>query len=186
MLRKLASAGVFAMVKTLVVNIQPALPVSGSETDVISLDLLTKRGDRSFVYNIVLEALVVERTCTARRATAFPCRRCLLSQKRCVVCPHSSSDVPCTTIADFDRVHIKDLVISVLLVEMGANQLQEEFPNVSLDVERERGVEPYDVAPPHPLMLTISRLLISQHIGVTTLQERLLILRSRLTENLLG
>ena len=170
MFRKLASVGVFAMIKALIVNIQPALPVGGSEADVNSLDLLTKRGDRSFVYNIVLEALVVERTCTARRATAFPCRRRLLSQKRCVVCPHSSRNVSCTTIADFNRVRIKDLVISMLLVEMGANQLQEEFPNVRLDVERERGVEPYDVAPPHPLLLSISRLLISQYVGVTTLQ----------------
>ena len=65
-LRKLTSAGMFAMVEALIVHIEPALPFGRSEPNIISLNSLTKRGNRSFVYYILLEALVVERTCATR------------------------------------------------------------------------------------------------------------------------
>ena len=67
------------MVEALVVYVEPVLPFSKSEPHVISLYSLTKRGDRRFVEDTFLKALVVERTCTSRRTTAFPRRSPLLS-----------------------------------------------------------------------------------------------------------
>ena len=83
--------------------------------------------------------------------------------------PYDRSNISHTTVTDFDRVHVENLMVSMLLVEVSANQLQEQLSNVSLDIERERGVIPYHVTPPLPFLLNISRLLITQYIGVTTL-----------------
>ena len=110
------------MVEALVVYTEPLLPFVGSESNIVSFDSPLYLGHSAFVDNVLLETLVIEGAYNTCRATAFASWRFLFPQKRYIVPTYDGSNISHTAVANFDCVHVEDLAITMVLVEVRWSQ----------------------------------------------------------------